>query len=109
LGDLRAQTEPLEEGDDDGRVGGGEHRADHERNQQAHPEDRGDDRGDDYGGYEDARQYEQAKADGSTRDQAQRDADPAVKEDHGNPDREDELGAHAVQGVIDDAEHRGTD
>ncbi len=34
---------------------------------------------------------------------------PPMEEDHGNPDREDELGAHAVQGVIDDAEHRGAD
>jgi hypothetical protein len=32
-----------------------------------------------------------------------------VKEDHGHPDREDELGTHAVQGVLDDAEHRGAD
>jgi hypothetical protein len=38
-----------------------------------------------------------------------RDAHPAVKEDHGHPDREDELGTHAVQGVLGDAEHRGPD
>jgi hypothetical protein len=109
LGDLRPQAEPLEEGDEDGRVGRGEHRADHERHKQAHPEYRGDDRGDDEGGYEDARQDEQAETDGGTRDHAQRDAHPAVKEDHGHPHREDELGAYPLQRVGDDAEHRGAD
>jgi hypothetical protein len=42
-----------EQGDDDGRVGGGEHRADYKRHQQAHSEDRGG--GDDSSGYGDAR------------------------------------------------------
>jgi hypothetical protein len=61
LGDLRSQTEPLKQRDQDGRVGGGEHGADHERHEQAHPEDRRYGNGDDKGGYEDAWQDKQTE------------------------------------------------
>ncbi len=89
------------------RIGGGEHRADQERHKQAHPEDRGDDKGDNKGGYKDARQDEHPEADRRLRDHPQRDAHPAVKEDHGHPEREDELGSHPVEWVGGDSQHRG--
>ncbi len=62
LGDLRPQAKPLEEGDEDGRVGGGEHRADHESHEQADPEDGGDDQGEDERRYKDAWQHEHPEA-----------------------------------------------
>ena len=91
LREPRAQTAAEEQRDQDRRVGGGEHGADQQRvrPRQAEREVRG--HGGDRGAQDDAGDHEHAEAECDAVEHPQREVQPAVEEDRGDAEREQQL------------------
>ena len=107
LSHLRPQPRPDEERNEDGRIGGGEHRADEQALLEGQAEDErrrgaGDDGGDD-----DAEHGEQAEAQPDLAQDLQRQVQPAVEEDRRDAEGEHELGAERVQRDVEHVQRRG--
>ena len=109
LSHLGPQPEPVEERDQDRRVGRGEHGPDQQCDVEADVEERRHDETDEHRREQHPGQHQEPEPDRRTRQHAQRDTGAAVEEDERDADGEDQLRAEARQRVLDEAERRGAD
>ena len=107
LRDLRPDPDPLEERDQDRRVGRCERGADQQTHRGGDVEDRRRDEPDQNGRDDHAGDDEHAEADGHPAEHPHRELQPAVEQDDRNAEREQDLRADRVEGNVDPVENRG--
>ena len=105
--DLGAEADPLEQRDEDGRIGGRERGADEEAGRERHAEDGGRDAARQERGEHDPRYDKHEQPDRNLAQDGQRELQPTVEEDEGDAEGQDELRAHGVERDVDRARDRG--
>jgi hypothetical protein len=109
LRDLRPQAHPLEERDENRRVGRREHCPDQEAGLDWDVERECRRRARDERGDEHARDGEQPEADGDRAQDGERQPEPAVEEDHGDAEGQEDLDGDRLEGQVERASDVGAE